>query len=250
MRYLIKFSYDGSAYCGFQKQKGKNTIEGQLEIALTKINNGKKTTICATGRTDKGVHALAQYGHADIDVNINEKKLKRALNSNLPDDIHVIKTMVVPDDFHTRYDVLEKIYLYKINLGEYNPIDRNYIYQYNYQLDVNKMKEAIKCFEGEQDFRAFATDNKEKENCVRTITNTNIELKDSILYITFKGTGFLRYQVRNMVGILIRIGEGKLSKESLIDIINSKDRTKSGKTAPAVGLYLQKVFFKSVKEEE
>ena len=250
MRYLIKFSYDGSNYIGFQKQKGKETIQGKLEDALTKINNGKETTITATGRTDKGVHALAQYGHADIDVSINEKKLKRAMNSFLPDDIHVIKTMVVPNDFHTRYDVKEKVYVYKINLGEYNPIERNYVFQYNYQLDVEKIKEAIKCFEGEHDFRAFATDNKDKENCTRIISKTNVNLDNNILSITFQGNGFLRYQVRNMVGILIKIGEGKLSKEQLIDIINSKDRTKSGKTAPAVGLYLQQVYFNSVNMDE
>ena len=250
MRYLIKFSYDGTNYSGFQKQKGKNTIQEKLEDALTKINNGKKTSICATGRTDKGVHALAQYGHADIDVKINEKKLKRALNSNLPDDIHVIKTMIVDDDFHTRYDVLEKVYEYKINLGEYNPLERNFVFQYNYKLNVDKMKESIKCFEGEHDFRAFATDNKEKENCIRTITKTNIEQDKDKLIITFRGNGFLRYQVRNMVGILIKIGEEKINKEDLIKIINSKDRTKSGKTAPAEGLYLKKVYFKSIKEEE
>ena len=250
MRYLIKFSYDGSNYIGFQKQKGKETIQGKLEEALTKINDGKETTICATGRTDKGVHAYAQYAHADIDVDINEKKLKRAMNSFLPDDIHVIKTIVVPDDFHTRYDVKEKVYTYKINLGEYNPIERNYVFQYNYHLDIEKIKEAIECFEGEHDFRAFATDNKDKENCIRTISKTNVKLDNNILSITFQGNGFLRYQVRNMVGILIKIGEGKLSKEQLIDIINSKDRTKSGKTAPAVGLYLQQVYFKSVNQEE
>ena len=250
MRYLIKFSYDGSNYIGFQKQKGKETIQGKLEEALTKINDGKETTICATGRTDKGVHAYAQYAHADIDVDINEKKLKRAMNSFLPDDIHVIKTIVVPDDFHTRYDVKEKVYTYKINLGEYNPIERNYVFQYNYHLDIEKIKEAIECFEGEHDYRAFATDNKDKENCIRTISKTNVKLDNNILSITFQGNGFLRYQVRNMVGILIKIGEGKLSKEQLIDIINSKDRTKSGKTAPAVGLYLQQVYFKSVNQEE
>ena len=250
MRYLIKFSYDGSNYIGFQKQKGKETIQEKLEEALTKINNGKATPICATGRTDKGVHALSQYGHADIEVDINEKKLKRALNSNLPDDIHVISTRIVPDDFHARYDVLKKTYIYKINIGEYNPIEKNYVYQYNYKLNINKMREAIKCFEGEHDFRAFATDNKEKENCIRAITKTGIDLDNDIITITFTGTGFLRYQVRNMVGILLRIGQEKLTKEELIEIIDSKDRTKSGKTAPAEGLYLKEVYFKSIKEED
>ena len=243
MRYLIKFSYDGTNYSGFQKQKGLNTIEEKLEEALTKINDSKKTTITATGRTDKGVHALCQYGHADIDVNITEKKLKRALNSNLPDDIHVISTEIVNKDFHARYNVKEKEYKYIINVGEYNPLERNYVYQYNYELNVNNMKKAIKYFEGEHDFRSFVTDNKEKENCVRTITYTNIELKDNKIIITFRGNGFLRYQVRNMVGLLIKIGENKISPDSVEKIIKSKDRTKASKTAPSEGLYLTKVIY-------
>lgn len=243
MRFLIKFSYDGSAYSGFQTQKGKETIQEKLEDALTNVNNHKRTYIVATGRTDKGVHALCQYGHADIDVNITEKKLKRALNSNLPDDIHVIDTKIVSDDFHARYNVKEKTYQYKINLGEYNPLERNYVYQYNYSLDINKMKEAIKYFEGEHDFRAFVTDNKEKENCIRTITSTNIEQVQDKLIITFTGNGFLRYQVRNIVGILLRVGENKLSPKDVDKILQSKDRTKSGKTAPPEGLYLTNIVY-------
>ena len=244
MRYLIKFSYDGTAYKGFQTQKGHNTIQERLEEALTKINDGKYTPIVDTGRTDKGVHAMAQYGHADIDVKINEKKLKRAMNSNLPDDIHVIETKVVPDDFHARYNVIEKTYKYIINIGEYNSLVTNYVFQYNYQLDIDRMKEAIKYFEGEHDFRAFATDNKEKENCIRKITYTNIEQDNNKIIITFKGNGFLRYQVRNMVGILIKVGENKINPKEIKNIIESKDRTKSGKTAPAEGLYLVDVNYK------
>ena len=238
MRFLIKFSYDGSNYTGFQTQKGHETIQEKMEEALTKINDGKYTPIVATGRTDKKVHALAQYGHADIDVKINEKKLKRAMNSNLPDDIHVIETKIVDDDFHARYDVKEKIYKYIINTGEYNPLERNYVFQYNYKLDIDSMKKAIKYFEGTKDFRAFVTENKEKNNCIRTITKTSIEVKNNKVYFRFIGDGFLRYQVRNMVGILLRVGQNKISPEIVDKIIESKDRTKSGKTAPAEGLYL------------
>ena len=238
MRYLIKFSYDGSSYSGFQKQKGLETIQEKMEEALTKVNNSVPTTITATGRTDKGVHALCQFGHADINVNINEKKLKRALNSNLPDDIHVIETTIVDESFHARYGVKSKEYKYYINIGEYNPLERKYCFQYNHQLNVEKMKQAITYFIGTHDFRAFVTENKEKSNCIRTITSATIKEENNKIIITFKGDGFLRYQVRNMVGILIRIGEEKLSPEAVEKIIESKDRTKSGKTAPAEGLYL------------
>lgn len=238
MRFLINFSYDGTDFVGFQRQPNKRTIQGELEQALTKINNNKKTTITATGRTDKKVHALTQYAHTDIDVSITENKLRRAMNTFLPEDIHVISTRIVDKEFNARYMVKEKTYKYLINLGEYNPIERNYVYQYNHSLDIDKIKECVKVFLGEHDFRAFVTENKEKLNCVRTISNITISLKDEILEIKFTGNGFLKYQVRNMVGILIRAGENKITKEEITKILESKDRSKSGKTAPAEGLYL------------
>ena len=244
MRFLIKFSYDGTAYSGFQKQPNKETIEQKLEEALEKINANTKTTITATGRTDKKVHALCQYAHFDLNISINEKNLKRALNSNLPADIHVIEAKRVEDTFHARYNVKEKEYKYYLNTGEYNPLQRNYVYQYNHDLDIKSMQEAITYFKGTHDFRAFVTENKEKENCIRTIYKANISKKDDIIIFTFTGNGFLRYQVRNMVGLLIRVGENKISTETVEKILLSKDRSKSGKTAPAEGLFLTKITFK------
>ncbi len=238
MRFLIKFCYDGTDFIGFQRQPNKRTIQGELEEALTKINNNKKTTITATGRTDKKVHALIQYAHTDIDVQITENKLRRAMNTFLPEDIHVISTSIVDKDFNARYMVKEKTYKYLINLGEYNPIERNYVYQYNHSLDIERIKECAKVFVGEHDFRAFVTENKEKENCVRMISNVSVSLTNDILEIKFTGNGFLKYQVRNMVGILIRAGENKVTYSDIEKILASKDRSKSGKTAPAEGLYL------------
>ncbi len=241
MRFLIKFSYDGTNYVGFQNQPGLETIQGKLEEALTKINNNQKVTITATGRTDRKVHALCQYAHADLTVTITDKKLKRALNSNLPPDIHVIETKIVSSNFHARYNVKSKQYKYYLNMGEYNPLLRNYVFQYNHSLDIPKMNLASQYLVGTHDFRAFVTDNKEKENCVRTITKIKISQQKNILCFTFEGNGFLRYQVRNMVGLLIKVGENKLSPELVEKILLSKDRTKSGKTAPAEGLYLTKI---------
>ena len=245
MRYLITLSYDGTNYKGYQTQPGLVTIQEQIEKALTKINDSKKTTFTSSGRTDKGVHAKMQCGHADLDINITEYKLKRAMNSNLPEDIHVIKAEKVADDFHARYNVLEKTYEYYMNIGEYNPIERNYVFQYNYKLNVEKMQEGIKYLLGEHDFRAFVTENKEKENCIRTISKATIEkINDNIIKFTFTGNGFLRYQIRNMVGILIRVGEEKESTEYVEYFLNKKDRSKGGKTAPAEGLYLTNIRYK------
>lgn len=248
MRYLITLSYDGTNYKGYQTQPGLLTIQEEIENALTKINNGKKTTFTSSGRTDRGVHAKMQCGHADIDVNITEYKLKRAMNSNLPNDIHVIKAEKVNSDFHARYNVIEKTYEYYINIGEYNPIERNYVFQYNYPLNVEKMQEAIKYLIGEHDFRSFVTENKEKENCIRTISTATVEkINQDIIKFTFTGNGFLRYQIRNMVGILIRIGEEKETPDFVRIFLERKDRSEGGKTAPAEGLYLTNIKYKDKK---
>ncbi len=248
MRYLIKFSYDGTNFKGYQKQIGLRTIEEALENAATKINNGKLTKITATGRTDKHVHAKEQYAHLDIDVKITPEKLKRALNSNLPDDIYIIDAYNVKEDFHARYNVKEKTYEYIINTGIYNPIERDYVLQHNYKLDIDSMKEAIIYFIGVHDFRAFVTENSVKENCIREITKAKITKKDDKIKISFTGNGFLRYQVRNMVGILIKVGTGKIKPEKVKEILESKSRKTGGVTAKAEGLYLTKVKYNDLNK--
>ena len=251
MRYLIKFSYDGSNYAGYQIQPNLDTIQQRLEDAATKINNDKKTDVISTGRTDKKVHALCQFAHLDIDVSITPYKLKRAMNSNLPDDIHVIQAWRVNDDFHARYDVLEKEYHYVLNMGEYNPIERKYVYQYNYKLNVEKMNEAIKYFIGKHDFRAFVTENENKENCVRTIEDAYIEkdISNPEKYVfKFIGDGFLRYQVRNMVGLLFKVGQEKIEPSTVKEILESKSRKKNGVTAPSEGLYLVNVVYSNLDD--
>lgn len=245
MRYLLTISYDGSNYCGYQTQPKLPTVQEELEKAIKKVNNNIFCGVQAAGRTDKKVHAIGQCAHVNLNIDITPHKLKRALNSNLPVDIHISNVKVVNDKFHARYSSKSKEYKYYINLGEYNPIERNYVFQYNYKLDVQAMKKAIKVFEGTHDFRAFVTENKNKENCIRTITKAQLKKigKDKYEFI-FKGTGFLRYQVRNMVGILIKLGEGKITKKDLKEVLESKDRSKCGVTAPAEGLYLIKVNYK------
>ncbi len=240
MRYLVRFSYDGTNFKGYQRQTGYRTIQEMLEDAATKINDGKLVVVKSAGRTDKGVHALDQVAHLDIDVSITPYKLKRALNSNFDDEIHVNSVREVSDDYFVRHHVVKKEYHYYINMGEFNPIMRNYVYQHCYPLNVPKMVETIHYFKGEHDFRAFVTENSVKENCVRTIYDVSIDVKDNILDIKFVGNGFLRYQVRNMVGALLKVGTGKLEPYDIKEILDSKVRGKNGATAKACGLYLIK----------
>ena len=240
MRYLIRFSYDGTNYNGFQKQKrDKNTIQGRIEEALKYINNGKDTKLTASGRTDKGVHALDQCAHTDIDVDITPYKLKRALNSLLKDDIHIYSVEEVDNEFHARYMVKKKTYMYKINMGEYNPIERNISYQLCKELDIDKMNEAIKDFIGKHDFSAFCSNEDKKEDCTKEIYNAYIKKDNNFLYIFFEGNGFLKYMVRTMVGYLIEIGLNKRDND-IKERFKLKRRERI-KTANAEGLYLYKV---------
>lgn len=240
-RYMIIFSYDGSNYNGYQKQPNLNTVQGNIESALKYINNKKETKLVSSGRTDAYVHANNQVAHFDLDIKITEYKLKCALNSLLPDDIHIIKAKVVDDTFHARFDVKSKEYVYLINTREYNPIQRKYIYQYNKSLNVEKMKEATKYFIGEHDFSSFSSNEDKKEDNVRIIYDIELKEEDGIIKIRFKGNGFLKYMVRIIVGTLIEIGENKKTPEEVKKLIEVKDRTKVGHTANPEGLYLDKI---------
>ena len=243
MRYRIDFSYDGTNFHGYQLQPNLRTVQECLEQAASYINKQTYTPVQSSGRTDKGVHAINQVAHIDLNIKTTLDKIKRGLNSNLPEDIHVIKVTQVSDDFHARFSVKKKEYIYKINIGEYNPLERKYIYQYNRLLDIEKMKEAIKYFEGTHDFTSFVSTEDERENKIRTIFKTNISKKKNIIEISFQANGFMKYQVRNMVGLLIAIGSGKKEVSDVEKIIKAKDRTKSVKTANPEGLYLKKVWY-------
>ncbi|MBQ7137008.1 MAG: tRNA pseudouridine(38-40) synthase TruA [Bacilli bacterium] len=244
MRYLIKFSYDGSNFYGYQKQPGKRTVEGELERALYDINNHTVTRIYSSGRTDRGVHAKGQTAHFDLDISITLYKLKCALNSLLPDDIHVIEAINVDNDFHARFMVKNKTYKYYLNMGEYNPVDRNSIHQYNKELNIEKMSTAIKDLIGTHDFKIFTSKEVVKDNYTRTIYEANIEKKDNLLIFKFTGNGFMKYQVRNMVGTLIKIGKGKLESGTIKKLLNNEAPEKYIFTAKPEGLYLEEVSYK------
>ena len=246
MRYFMTFSYDGSEFKGYQKQTAERTVQGELESVLKKINSDKDVSVVATGRTDAGVHAIKQKAHFELDTDISCDKLLRSINSMIPEDIFVKNLEEVGENFHARFDVTSKEYIYQINMGDYNPLERKYVYQHNKKLDVVEMQRAMKYLEGTHSFKSFTKCDDEEKDFVRTLLQTNIirDMKDvNKITLVFIGTGFLRYMVRNMVGTLIEIGEGKRRSEEIIDILKSEDRTMAGRTANPEGLYLKNVFY-------
>ncbi len=242
MRYFVSFSYDGSCFSGFQRQKNKKTIQGEFEKHLSALE-GKQVELVASGRTDKGVHAIKQCAHFDLDTKVTLYGLKKYLNRLFNGEIYVSDINITNDNFHARYDVKTKKYSYYINMKEYTPTNRNYVYQYCKELDINKMKEASKCLIGEHDFRAFCTDSKDKENCIREIYSIDFNVKEGIVCISFKGNGFLRKMIRNIVAILIEIGNNTKEVTYMEKVLLEKKRNGNLKCAFAGGLYLEEVSY-------
>lgn len=239
-RYLIDFSYSGANFSGYQKQPGKRTVQDEIEKVLSSINN-KSVKLTSSGRTDALVNAIHQKAHFDLDKEIGAYKLNGALNSYLPDDIYVNSVTKVDNLFHARYMVKSKTYEYLINTGDYNPLLRTHVYQYCKPLNIRKMKKAVKYFIGKHDFTTFVSAEDKKEDKVREIYDATVDEKEGIIKITFKGSGFLKYQVRNMVGTLIKIGEEKVSPDIILSLLEKKDRKCAFLCAPAQGLTLTDV---------
>ncbi|AIO18099.1 tRNA pseudouridine synthase A [Candidatus Izimaplasma bacterium HR1] len=228
--------YDGSSYSGYQKQLNAESIQGTIEATLKQIFK-EDIPIHSSGRTDKGVHALNQVFHFDINSSIKVENIKKVLNSYLPDSIYIKTTEEVDFTFHSRYDVLVKKYQYKINTGEFNPIQRNYEWTIN-DFDITKFNTQLQSVIGTHDFASFTK--KTDQSTVRTIHNAYLEHKDNYVYINIEGNGFLRYMVRNIVGAIIAINKGKL-KYSVKELLELKDVTLIKDKAPSCGLYLYNV---------
>lgn len=232
--------YDGTNYYGFQHQDNLINIEDEIINAISKIDN-TVTKVYGSGRTDRFVHAKGQVIHFEATRIIEEYKWLVSINSFLPNDIRVISVHHEKDDFHARFSAITKKYSYLIKTEDYNVFDRNY-YGYYPKIDLDLMRNAIKLLEGTHDFKGFCSSKiNEMKDTNRTIYSADIIKHDSYIEVSFHGNGFLRYQVRKMVGTLIEISLGKLPKEELINIIDKKDPKLSNKMAVPQGLYLIEV---------
>jgi len=259
---LIEVQYNGKNFSGWQIQnvKGKElrTVEGELKKILSSFL-GEKISLFASGRTDAGVHAKSQFAHFETSSKMDLEKLPQALQNLLPDDISVTNSKIVPNNFNARYCVKEKTYHYMCYISKIRDVFLDqYAMQIKDDLDIKKMKKAIKYFVGEHDFTSFCLAKKayekndfdfdlpqeifkKKQTNFRTITNFKIEKKGNTITFKISGNGFLHNMVRIIVGTLIEIGERRRKCEEILDILNKKNRIYAGKTAPSNGLMLYSV---------
>lgn len=238
----LTIEYDGKEFNGWQKQPTKLNIQGTIEQAI-KIVTGEEVDLAASGRTDAGVHALGQVANFKTNSNIPIDKIAIALNSNLKKSIIIISAEEVVERFHSRLTCKKKTYRYVINNSEFSSaIYRNLETHIPQKLNVIKMKEAAKYFEGEHDFKAFKASGTSSKSSVRTIYKAEVkQMPNNRIYIELTGNGFLYNMVRIIVGTLVEVGVEKIQPEDVVKIIDSKDRNLAGKTLPPNGLYLVEV---------
>ena len=234
--------YDGTAYHGWQRQKTDRTIQGEIEKAL-KTMTDKPISLAGSGRTDAGVHALGQTASFKSDAGLSPVIYARGLNSLLPDDIHIKTCELVDPEFNARYNVLSKMYQYRIlNRDMPSIMERHYVWHIKHLLNVEAMQKAASYFVGEHDFKAFEGTGSPRTSTVRHIIRAEIRpgIHGQILF-DIEANGFLRYMVRNVIGTLVDVGKGRILAEDVKRILLARDRSLASATAPARGLFLMKV---------
>jgi len=241
IKLIIEF--DGSNFCGWQRQPEGRTVQKVIETAIFKAT-GENIMINGSSRTDAGVHARDMVANFFTDSTIPGDKFREAINTRLPDDVSIIKSEEVDKDFHARYSSKGKTYSYTIvNRYERLSLGHQYLYHYRYKLDVDEMRKACKYFVGNHDFRAFISLGSSIKTTTRNIKELYIEQNKDKIKIFITADGFLYNMVRIIVGTLIKVGNGKLKAEEIESIIIEGNRKRSGMCVPPNGLILEKVFY-------
>ncbi len=247
-KFRAVIEYDGTSYHGWQLQPSVPTVQGEVERALERIL-GRPTRVHAAGRTDAGVHASGQVIHFPAEWSHGGERLQKACNSLLPGDITVREVKDASPEFHARYSAVSKTYVYRIlNRVVRTSLERLYVWHVPYRLDVGAMQDAASALVGAHDFAAFGLPTDGTPSTVREILEASW-LPDSaadVFTFTVRGTGFLRYMVRSLVGTQVMVGRGKIPPEGFRDILRSRDRNRSGPTAPPMGLTLAHVDYRDI----
>lgn len=244
-KYILIIAYDGTNYCGWQVQPNGISIQGLIEKALFVILK-EKISVIGSGRTDAGVHALAQVAHFSTSTSCDENKLLRALNGLLPEDIRIREVRRVKEDFHARYSVTSKTYYYFLSLNRYQlPWQYPYSYLVLKKIDLSLLKEAAKKFVGTHDFTSFANRRGSMAKPVKAMKRLDV-IEKELIRLEFEADGFLYKMVRNIVGMLLDVASHKKPLNLIDDLFLLKDRRQAAEAAPPHGLFLANVTYRNL----
>ncbi len=237
------FSYDGSRFFGWQRQDGFPTVQEAVESALHSLL-GEPHTVYGSGRTDTGVHALGQVANFHVETQLDDERLLFALNAHLDEGVVVRALETCPDDFHAQKHAIGKRYAYVLLTTRFRPpFAQDFAHWTPDSLDLGAMRRAALDLSGEHDFSAFATSGSPRKSNVRRIASLHWIARRDRLAFVIQGNGFLYNMVRTIAGTLLEVGRGKRARDSIADLIASRDRTQAGPTAAASGLYLVSVLY-------
>lgn len=237
-RIKLTVAYDGTDYCGWQIQKNGVTVEEVLNRALSRLT-GEKITVIGASRTDAGVHARGNVAVFDTDARIPAERIAYAVNALLPEDVVVVRSEEVPAGWHPRKCVSVKTYEYRILNREFpDPVRRRDTYFVSFPLDLDRMRQAAGYLKGTHDFKSFCSAQTSVEDTVRTIYSLDVEKAGDLFTVRVRGNGFLYNMVRIIAGTLAGVGRGYFEPEEVERMLEKKDRTKAGVTAPPQGLTL------------
>jgi tRNA pseudouridine38-40 synthase len=235
-RYKLTIEYAGTKYSGWQKQKNARTVQGELERAIGELTRDKTFEFMGSGRTDAGVHALRQVAHLDVRKPMPAESLRRGINDGLPADIHVLAVDSVPHRFHARHGAVARSYLYQVSRRR-SAFAKPFVWWVREPLDLDRMKTAAAAFTGMHDFQAFSDDDPEEKSTDVLVEDVTLAEDGDLILLRVGGSHFIWKMVRRMVGVLVETGKGAIDPDQVWAVDAAR------LTAPASGLFLERVFY-------
>jgi tRNA pseudouridine38-40 synthase len=248
-RFKLTLEYEGTRYSGWQIQKNARTVQGELSSAFGSVLNSTEFELYGAGRTDAGVHALQQIAHLEATSMLAPEILRRKVNDLLPSDINILEMAKASPQFHARHDAVSRSYLYQVSRRR-TAFGKKLVWWIKDELDVNRMRSALKLFTGMKDFRSFTADDPEEKSTKVQIEHIEIREHGDLILIRFIGSHFLWKMVRQMVGVLAEIGRGKLTIEQAGSFLERGSDQPAKLTAPPSGLFLERVYYKGDRKLE
>jgi tRNA pseudouridine38-40 synthase len=247
-RFKLTIEYAGTRYSGWQIQKNAKTVQGEIERAVREVTGRKDFELYGSGRTDAGVHALAQVAHLDVAGNFPAETLRRRLNDGLPSDINILAAEGVPHRFHARHDAVRRRYLYQVSRRR-TAFAKAYVWWVKEPLDVVRMQEAAQAFVGMRDFQSFAAsdqeDDDERRSTVVLIDRLDVVEDGGLVLVVVEGSHFLWKMVRRLVGVIVEVGRGRLDRDGAARFLIDQSTMPARLTAPASGLFLARVYYRN-----
>jgi tRNA pseudouridine38-40 synthase len=242
-RFKLFIEYAGTKYSGWQIQKNARTVQGELTRVVAEVTGQTQFELYGSGRTDAGVHALEQVAHLDIITSIPAETLRRRVNDALSSDIHLLKIELAQRKFHARHDAVSRSYLYQIARRR-TAFAKNFVWWVRDDLDLTKMRAAADQFSGMRDFRSFTDDSADEKSTVVGIERIDVAEDGDLVLVRVEGSHFLWKMVRRMVGVMVDVGIGGTTVEQAASFLREESGTPAKLTAPASGLFLERVYYR------